>query len=85
MVKNGLYQHFKGGEVFVFGTAKTPEDGIDVLYKGMQNGKIYARPLESFLDEVISSDGKTVKRFELIKERDVDLSFWLDEKIGQGA
>ena len=81
MVKNGLYQHFKGGKVFVFGTAKTPEDGVDVLYKGMQNGKIYARPLESFLDEVIIDEGKTVKRFEHIKERDVDLSFWLDEKI----
>lgn len=84
MVKNGLYKHFKGGEVFVFGTAKTPEDGIDVLYKGMQNGKIYARPVESFLDEVQNAEGKTVKRFELVKEYDIDLGLWLEEKINKG-
>jgi len=60
MVKNGIYKHFKGGEVLVFGVANTPEDSLDVLYRGMQNGKIYARPIESFLDEVKNADGEIV-------------------------
>jgi len=68
MVKNGIYKHFKGGEVLVFGVANTPEDSLDVLYRGMQNGKIYARPIESFLDEVKNADGEIVERFKLIKE-----------------
>lgn len=68
MIKNGLYKHFKGGEVFVFGTAKTPEGSFDVLYYGMQNGEIYARPIESFLDETKNKDGEVVPRFRIIKE-----------------
>ena len=84
MVKNGIYKHFKGGEVFVFGTAKTPEDTIDVLYKGMQNGKIYARPLESFLDEVKNADGETVQRFRLALEtKDLDINKFIDQFIGK--
>lgn len=81
MVDNGIYKHFKGGEVFVFGTAKTPEDTIDVLYKGLQNGKIYARPLDSFLDEVKNAEGKTVKRFSLVQKSEIDLSGFVDSKI----
>ena len=68
MVKNGIYKHFKGGEVLVFATANTPEDSIDVLYQGLQNGKIYARPLESFCDEVKNADGEIVQRFKLVQE-----------------
>ena len=74
MVKTGLYKHFKGGEVFVFGMAKTPEGSLDVLYKGMQNGEIYARPLESFDNKVKNADGEVVNRFELIKEAKIDLA-----------
>lgn len=75
MIKNGIYRHFKGGEVFVFATAKTPEDTIDVLYRGMQNDKIYVRSLESFLDEVKNADGETVQRFKLIAEvKELDIN-----------
>ena len=79
MVKNGVYRHFKGGEVLVFGIAKTPEDGVDVLYLGMQNGKIYSRPIESFLDEAKNSDGAIVNRFVLEKEiTNIDLVNFLE-------
>ncbi len=81
MVKTGIYRHFKGGEVFVFGTAKTPEDTIDVLYRGMENGKIYARPLDSFLDEVKNADGLAVPRFKLEREISIDLMQFLDSYI----
>ena len=83
MIENGLYKHFKGGEVFVFGTAKTPEDTIDVLYKGIQNGKIYARPLDSFLDEVKNADGEIVKRFSLVQKADIDLIKLIDSELAK--
>ena len=74
MIKFGMYKHFKGGEVFVFGTAKTPEGNTTVLYVGMQNGEIYSRPIESFLDDVKAVNGEgTVKRFRLVKESDVNI------------
>ena len=82
MIKNGLYKHFKGGEVFVFGTAKTPEGSFDVLYYGMQNGEIYARPIESFLDETKNAEGETVQRFVLIsEENDMNLADLIKTKI----
>ena len=81
MIKNGIYKHFKGGEVLVFGTANTPDESIDVLYKGMQNGKIYARPLESFLDEIKNAEGEMVERFRLVEEiHDIDLINYLETK-----
>ena len=81
MIKNGLYKHFKGGEVFVFGTAKTPEGSFDVLYYGMQNGEIYARPIESFLDETKNAEGELVQRFKLIREdNDINLTKLIEPK-----
>ena len=74
-VLNGkVYRHFKGGFVLVIATAKhSDRDEIEVFYKGLNNGKIYARPLESFVDTIKDANGKDVQpRFRLATEEEVE-------------
>ncbi len=50
-VDPGFYEHFKGGKMLVHGTAMHTEDKQDlVVYE--HDGKMWARPLDSFTSEV---------------------------------
>lgn len=65
-VKPGVYEHYKGKEYRVFGTARhseTLEEFVvyDCLYEN-PNGKTWVRPKEMFLEE-ITVNGKKQKRF----------------------
>ena len=68
MIKTGKYRHFKGGEYEVIGIAKNSETLEDlVVYKSLDKGGIWARPLENFLEEV-DVEGQKVPRFKFIKK-----------------
>ena len=74
-ILNGrVYRHFKGGYVLVISTAKhSDRDEIEVVYKGLNNGKIYARPLESFVDMIKDANGDDVQpRFALATDEEVE-------------
>lgn len=65
-IKTGIYKHFKGGYVMVLFTAKhSDRDEIEVVYKGLNNGKYYARPVNSFVEMVENESGESVPRFSL--------------------
>lgn len=76
-IKRGLYRHFKGNEYRVIAEAKGSEDGQDlVIYQDAKDeGKIWARPKEMFLEEV-EVDGEKKPRFELISEEDGEAADW---------
>jgi len=60
----GIYKHFKCGFSLVLCTAQHFESGEKfVVYKGLNNGKFYARPVSSFIEKVETENG-TVPRFE---------------------
>ena len=64
-IQPGIYKHFKGGFVLVLFCAKhSDREEIEVVYKGLNNGKFYARPIESFCEVVDSESGKQ-PRFSL--------------------
>ena len=64
-IKSGFYKHFKGGYVLVLFCAKhSDREEIEVVYKGLNNGKYYARPAESFC-EIVDSEGEKQPRFSL--------------------
>ena len=64
MIEPGVYKHFKGGYVLVMCEAKhSDRDENVVVYLGLNNGKYYARPVESFMEMVENSEGKIVSRF----------------------
>lgn len=65
-IKLGKYQHYKGGEYRVLGTAKhseTLEEFVvyEALYKNPE-GHLWVRPKKMFEEEV-EIDGKKVLRF----------------------
>ena len=63
-VKSGIYKHFKGGFVLVLFVAKhSDRDEMEVVYVGLNNGKYYARPIESFNEQVQDENGNLVSRF----------------------
>lgn len=77
MIKNGIYRHFKGGTVLVFSTSNYSEnDTILVNYLGLQNNKIYSRPIDSFSDNV-NIDGIIKPRFSLEKELNINITEFL--------
>ncbi len=65
----GKYLHYKGKMYKVTGTAIHSETLEEmVIYEALYEnpiGKIWARPLKMFLEDV-SKDGKTFPRFEFI-------------------
>ena len=68
-IKTGIYQHFKGGKSLVIGVAEHSDgNSLLVIYKGLQDKKLHARPYESFVEKVKNSEGKMVPRFTLIEE-----------------
>ncbi len=82
-IKTGIYKHFKGGTVLVYGTEAFSEDKSTLVkYIGLQNKELYARPASDFcgFKEI---DGKQVPRFALVKEVKIDLQQFLNEIIEQ--
>lgn len=68
-----IYKHFKGGYVYVLCLAKhSDREETEVVYKGLNNGKIYARPTNSFCDFVETPDGKTTTRFSLASQVEIE-------------
>ena len=62
-IENGVYRHFKGGYVLVLFTAKhSDRDEMEVVYRGLNNNKFYARPINSFIEKV-KINGAEVNRF----------------------
>lgn len=68
-IKIGRYRHYKGNEYQVLHLAKDSEHQNKlVVYQDMQDeNKIWARPLEEFLEQ-IEVDGETKDRFEFLGE-----------------
>ena len=69
MIKKGIYKHYKGNMYEVLHIANHSETLEKmVVYKALYGeGEIWVRPA-SMWEEEIEINGKTVKRFELIKE-----------------
>lgn len=67
----GLYQHYKGNRYEVIGFAKHSETLEDmVVYKALYGERgTWVRPL-SMWENPIEVNGKTVKRFEYVEEKD---------------
>lgn len=69
----GLYRHYKGNKYEVIGFARHSETLEDmVIYKALygEYGR-WVRPL-SMWENPIQVDGKTVKRFEFVSDREQD-------------
>ncbi|MBN1175139.1 DUF1653 domain-containing protein [Candidatus Woesearchaeota archaeon] len=72
-IKLGKYKHFKGDLIEVIAVGKHSETLEDmVVYKKLHatkdfpEGQVWVRPLSMFL-EIITREGKTFKRFELVE------------------
>ena len=80
-ILNGrVYKHFKGGYSLVLFTAKhSDRDEIEVVYKGLNNGKIYARPMDSFIEIVKNAEGKDTPRFSLATKEEVETLLSVEE------
>ena len=70
MIKKGIYKHFKGNEYELMDVASHSETLEQmVVYRALYGeGGLWVRPL-SMWDEEVTFNGKTVKRFEFIKEK----------------
>ncbi len=68
MLEKGEYIHFKGGRYELIAVAKHSETCEDmVVYRALYgDGGIWVRPL-SMWEELVEHNGKTVKRFTLVK------------------
>ena len=80
-ITSGIYKHFKGGYVLVLFTAKhSDREEVEVVYKGLNNGKFYARPIESFCETVTNENGASVPRFTLASLDEVT-EFMMDKEV----
>lgn len=69
-IKAGLYQHFKGNEYYVFGTAMHSEnEEVMVIYAPNQKRReLWVRPLSMFV-EFVKTEGGEVQRFTYVGRR----------------
>lgn len=68
-IKKGIYRHFKGNLYEVLDIA-TNSESLEkyVVYRALYGEKdLWVRPA-SMWNEKVTRDGKTLKRFELVKE-----------------
>ena len=70
-IKPGIYQHFKGNEYQVFGTAKHSESEellvvYQPLYETDSENEFWVRPLTMF-EEIIERDGQQIQRFRYVR------------------
>lgn len=65
-----VYRHFKGKYIFVENIGKYFDGTPVVIYKGVNDGGIFVRPIEIFLEEVEPDNPKNVTgqkyRFEVV-------------------
>ena len=68
--KPGIYRHFKGGMYHALFVARSSEDRNEefVVYKSLEKGLMWIRPLTMFLEEV-DRDGYKGPRFVWIREK----------------
>lgn len=68
-VKTGIYRHYKGNLYQVLHTARHSEtEETLVVYRALYGDYgVWVRPLVMF-SESVEIDGKTLPRFELVKE-----------------
>ena len=72
-IKEGIYKHFKGKFVYVHFVAKhSDREEMLAIYKGLNDGGYFARPVESFLEMVENKEGITVPRFSKATEEDIE-------------
>lgn len=72
-IKEGIYKHFKGKFVYVHFVAKhSDREESLVIYKGLNDGGYFARPVESFLEMVENKEGVVVPRFSIATEEDIE-------------
>ena len=66
---NGIYRHYKGNYYKVLAIGKHSEslDNLVIYQAQYGSNDIWCRPLDMWNDE-IDYNGKTCKRFELVKE-----------------
>ena len=66
-IEKGIYRHYKGKEYEVIGVANHSETlELMVVYRALYGkGELWVRPA-SMWNEVVTVDGKSVKRFEKI-------------------
>ena len=67
--KPGIYQHFKGGlyEALLVGRSSEARDQEFVVYKSLEKGYVWIRPIVMFFEEV-NRDGYIGPRFKWVKE-----------------
>lgn len=67
-MEKGIYKHYKGNLyelLYIANHSETMEKMV--VYKALYGeGEVWVRPL-SMWDELVEVDGKSVKRFELVK------------------
>lgn len=71
-MKNKIYQHYKGNfyEVLEIGLhSETLEEMV--IYRSLKDGKIWIRPI-SMWDEEVIVNGKKMKRFTYIKDKEAN-------------
>ncbi|UYZ68941.1 DUF1653 domain-containing protein [Moraxella bovis] len=68
-IKRGIYRHYKGNLYQVLHTARHSEtEEILIVYRALYGDYgVWVRPLTMFCESV-TIDGKTLPRFELVKE-----------------
>jgi cyclomaltodextrinase / maltogenic alpha-amylase / neopullulanase len=64
-LKKGIYEHYKGNRYEVLGVGRHSETLEEqVVYKGLYgDNDLWIRPLNMFLEDIITSEGKKVPRF----------------------
>lgn len=66
-IELGLYEHYKGGLYEVVGVVNHSETLEKmVLYKHLDNGEMWVRPLVMF-EEFVEKDGVKVPRFKKVE------------------
>ncbi len=69
----GKYRHFKGNEYLVYGTCLVGSNNEKyILYERLANNSFWIRPFDMYF-EMVTREGQTFKRFELIETQDLKL------------
>jgi hypothetical protein len=64
---NGIYSHYKGGTYIVLNLAKNTEnDEIVVVYRSIEFGSYYTRPLSQWFEFVKDQNDTDVPRFRFL-------------------
>ena len=72
-IKPGIYKHFKGKFCEVICTAKhSDRDDLLVIYRGVNDGGYFARPIQSFTEIVKDANGNNIFRFSLASDSEIE-------------